>query len=115
MEHHGKLLHKLVKRKKLTQVQASGLLGFSREKLNRLFNREVIDEITREEIEKVFELPASYFINTPELPQSVLSPPVEASCWQLLAEARQHIIQLQQQLIEMSRPNLNAPVGKQAV
>lgn len=118
MEHQGKLLHKLIKRKKLTQVQAADLLGFSREKLNRLFNKEALDEVTREDIEKIFELPANYFYPNPNEPEQnqTTRQKIEPSCWQMLAEARQEIIDLQKQLIEMSRPSINAPKGvKQTV
>jgi transcriptional regulator with XRE-family HTH domain len=108
MSHHGELLKKLVRRKKLTQDQASDALGFSRDKLNRLFRKETIDEVTREEIEKIFQVPPSYF---PAMPLAApTSPPGDISCWQQLAEARQEIINLQRQIIAMSTPNINAPV-----
>ena len=110
MSHHGELLKKLVRRKKLTQDQASDALGFSRDKLNRLFKKETIDEVTREEIEKIFQVPSSYFPTLPSAPNVAIAPPGDISCWQQLAEARQEIINLQRQIIEMSRPNINAPV-----
>ncbi len=95
------------------------MMGFSRAKLHKLFNRERIDEITLEEIEKTFDVSPSYFPlptifkGLPGEPPVVASP--EPSCWQLLAEARQHVIDLQKQIIEMSKPSINAPVGQQLV
>ena len=113
MGHHGELLRKLVRRKKLTQDQAAETLGFSRDKLNRLFRKETIDEVTREEIEKIFQVAPSYF---PTLaiaaPATPTAPTGDISCWQQLAEARQEIINLQRQIIAMSTPNVNAPVGR---
>jgi transcriptional regulator with XRE-family HTH domain len=110
---HGELLRKLVKRKKLTQNQAADLLNISRTTLNKLFRMDTIDEVTREDIEKKFQVPPTYF---PE-PTIQPSPIVEAdypthdipNCWQQLVAAQQHIIQLQQQIIEMSKPGINAP------
>lgn len=113
MANHGELLKKLIRRKKLTQEQASGMLGVSRPKLMRLFSKEEIDEVTREEIEKIFEVPPSYFPALPlAAPKSPTAPPGDISCWQQLAEARQEIINLQRQIIAMSTPNINAPMGK---
>jgi len=111
MGHQGELLKKLVRRKKLTQDQAAETLGFSRDKLNRLFRKETIDEVTREEIEKIFQVPPTYFQISPlAAPSTLTPPPGDISCWQQLAEARQEIINLQRQIIAMSTPNINAPV-----
>lgn len=111
VEAHGQLLRKIVRRKKLTQEQAADLLGFSRAKLNRLFKQERIDEVTLEEIEKIFQVPPSYFPTMPlAAPKTPSAPPGDISCWQQLAEARQEIINLQRQIIAMSTPNINAPV-----
>ena len=113
MATHGELLKKLIRRKKLTQEQASGMLGVSRPKLMRLFSKEEIDEVTREEIEKIFEVPPSYFPALPlAAPKTPTAPPGEANCWQQLLAAQQKIIELQQQIIEMSKPSVNAPLGR---
>ena len=116
VETHGQLLKKLIKRKKLTQAQAAEKLGFTLIRLTRLFNKERIDEITLEEIEKIFQLPPTYF------PPPSIQPPVMAGaefpthdapgCWQLLVAAQARIIELQQQLIELSKPSFNAPVRR---
>ncbi len=93
------------------------MLSLSRSTLHKLFNKERIDDFVLEEIEKTFEVSPSYF----PLPQVFKAlpgdtPPAtkpEPSCWQLLAEARQQVIDLQRQLIEMSKPSINAPKVKQ--
>ena len=113
METHGQLLKKLIRRKKITQAQAAEQLNFSLAKLNRLFNQYELDEVIREEIEKIFQVPSSYFPTLPlAAPKTPTAPPGETNCWQQLLAAQQKIIELQQQIIEMSKPSVNAPVGK---
>ena len=92
------------------------MLSFSLIKLTRLFNKERIDEITLEEIEKIFQVPPTYFplatIQPPPIAGADGKDPENSNCWQLLYQAQQHIIQLQQQIIAMSQPSVNAPVGR---
>ena len=110
MQSHGELLKKLLKRRKLTNNQASEILGFSRQKLNRLFNKEFIDDVTREDIEKKFNVPATYFPT--EVQQPTIPLMQDGNCWQQLVAAQAEIIQLQKQIIALTSPSVNAPVGR---
>jgi transcriptional regulator with XRE-family HTH domain len=120
VETHGELLRKLLKRKKLNTTQGAELLNTSRTTLNKWFSVERFDEILLEQIEKVFQVSPNYF-PLPAIYKGL--PPDEAlgqastegNCWQLLVAAQAKIIDLQQQIIEMSKPSVNAPVGRQMV
>lgn len=114
--HQGKRLQELVKLKKLTQKQITERMGYSdRASFIRYYDKEILPQVFITKAAAALGVEESAFNQDKSKEVSFEAGPVDASCWQLLAEARQHIIQLQQQLIEMSRPNLNAPVGKQAV
>lgn len=114
MAHQGKILKRAIERADLTQEDAAHKMGFStRHGLIRLFDRESLSEKHVEKAIEAFGLKRETFF-----PQPITTEPAPdkgPSCWQLLAESRQQIIDLQQQIINMTMPNINAPKVKETV
>lgn len=108
MIHHGKALKRQIERAGLTQKEAAAKMGYAtHQAFAALYQKEQFNEKQIEKLTSTFGFNRDIFL-TPSTSTAQSQVP-DGSCWQLLAEARQEIINLQKQIIEMSKPNVNAP------
>ncbi|MDO7873664.1 helix-turn-helix transcriptional regulator [Hymenobacter sp. ASUV-10] len=112
MAHQGKILKKAVERSGMTQEEAASKMGYAtRQAFTALYQKEEFKETQLQKLIQVFGLSREIFF-----PKSSAAEPIaDASCWQQLVEAQRTIIALQQQIIQMSTPNINAPKVQETV
>ena len=108
MTHHGKNLKRQVERLGLTQKVAAQKMGYAtHQAFAALYQKEEFNEMQIEKLTKTLGFSREIFFTKPTEEYNFAGS--ESLCWQQLVAAQAKIIQLQEQIIAMSQPNMNAP------